>query len=104
MPHYAPIRFSHERDREPLGGTQCGNDELLCLITDCQSLERSGSNLGDGADIGARFTSDEYLVRHVSEFISWLANDKAKGRAPRTKQTNQPAPTFVARIPLGRLV
>ena len=62
MPHYAPTHFSHERDREPRGGTQCGNDELLCLIADCQSLERSGRNLGDGADIGVRFTSDEYVA------------------------------------------
>lgn len=27
MSHYAPICFSYERDRERLGGTQCGNDE-----------------------------------------------------------------------------
>ena len=57
MSHYAPIHFSYERDRERLGGTQCGNDELLRVIADCQSLERSDRDLGDGADIGARFTS-----------------------------------------------
>jgi hypothetical protein len=70
MSHSAPVHFSYERDRERLGGTQCGNDELLRMIADCQSLERSDRDLGDGADIGARFTSDEYLVRHVSEFLS----------------------------------
>ncbi len=70
MSHYAPTHFSYERDRERLGGTQCGNDELLRLIADGQSLEGSGRYLGDGADIGARFTSDDYLVLHVSGFLS----------------------------------
>ena len=50
--------------------TQCRNDELLRLIADCQSLERSYRDLSDGAAIGARFASDKYLVRHVPEFIS----------------------------------
>lgn len=27
MSDYAPIHFSYKRDRERLGGTQCGNDE-----------------------------------------------------------------------------
>lgn len=58
MSHYTPIHFSYKRDRERLGGTQCGDDKMLRLIADCQSLERSGRNLGDGADIVARFTSD----------------------------------------------
>src|SRR4030042_5444950 len=58
MPHYAPIHFSYERDRECLGGARCGNDELLCVIADCQSLERCDRDLGDGANIGTRFTSD----------------------------------------------
>jgi hypothetical protein len=70
MSHYAPLHFSYKRDRERLGSTQCGNDELLRLIADGQRLERSGRNLGDGADIVTRFTSDEYLVRHVSEYFS----------------------------------
>jgi len=70
MSNYAPICFSYERDRECLGGTQCRNDELLRLIADCQSLERSDRDLSDGAAIGARFASDKYLVRHVPEFIS----------------------------------
>jgi hypothetical protein len=58
MSDYAPIHFSYKRDRKRLGGTQCGNDELLRLIADCQSLERSGRNFGDGSYIVARFTSD----------------------------------------------
>ena len=69
MSHYAPIHFSYKRDRERLGGTQCGDDELLRVIADCQSLERRDRDLGDGADIGARFIPDQYLVRHVSEFL-----------------------------------
>jgi hypothetical protein len=52
------ILFCHERVCERIGSTQCGDDELLRMIADCQSLERSGRNLGDGADIVARFTSD----------------------------------------------
>jgi hypothetical protein len=58
MSNYSPIHFCYERDRERLGSTQCGNDELLRMIADCQSLERSDRDLGDGAEIGARFTSD----------------------------------------------
>ena len=66
MSHYEPIHFSYERDRERLGGMQCRNDELLRVIADRQSPERSDRDLSDGADIGARFASDQYLVRRVS--------------------------------------
>lgn len=70
MSHHAPIHLSHERDGKRLGGAQCGNDELLCVIADRQSLERCGRDLGDGADLGAGFSSDDGLVRYVSEFLS----------------------------------
>jgi len=76
MSHHAPIHFSHERDRERLGGTQCGNDELLRVMADRQSLKRGDCDLGDGADIGARFISDQYLVRHVAEFLSRLISER----------------------------
>ena len=49
MSNYSPIHFGYERYRERLGSTQCGNDELLRMIADCQSLERSDRDLGDGA-------------------------------------------------------
>jgi hypothetical protein len=58
MSNYSPIDFCYVRDRKRLGSTQCGDDELLRMIADCQSLERSDRDLGDGADIGARFISD----------------------------------------------
>ena len=32
MSNYSPIHFCYERDRERLGSTQCGNDELLRMI------------------------------------------------------------------------
>ena len=67
-------QLGHERDRERLGGAQGGDDELLRMPADGQSLERRGCDLGDGADIGARFTSDEYLVPHAAEFLSGSAN------------------------------
>ena len=62
MSHDAPIHFSHKRHSERLGGTQGINDEWLGLIADCQTLERSGRHLGDGADKVARLTSDENPV------------------------------------------
>ena len=76
MSHYAPIHLGHERDGERLGGTQCDNDELLRLIADGQSPERRDRDLGDGADIGARFTSDDYLVLHGYGFLSCLASQQ----------------------------
>ena len=61
MPYYAPTHFSYERDRERLGYAQCGNDELLRVFADCQSLERCDRDLSDRVDISARFTSDSTL-------------------------------------------
>ena len=58
MANYSPIHFCYERDRERLGSPQCCDDELLSVIADPQSLERSDRHLGDGADISVRFTSD----------------------------------------------
>ena len=91
MPHYAPIHFRDKRDRERLGGPQRSNDEWLRLIADRQRLERSGRNLGDGADIAARFISDSYLIRHESEFLSGLANvndEPPRERARGVRQHN----------------
>jgi hypothetical protein len=44
----------------------------LLVIADCQSPKRSDSHLGNGADIGVRFTSDVYLVFHVPEFLFFI--------------------------------
>ena len=73
MPHYAPVHFSYERDCERLGSAQCGNDELLRVIADRQSLERCDRDLGDDAGIGVCLTSDQYLVRWVNSCLgrSW---------------------------------
>ena len=70
MPHYAPIHFGHERNSERLGGAQRVDDELLRMVAGCQSIERSDGDFSDSADVGARFTSDEYLVTHASDVPS----------------------------------
>jgi hypothetical protein len=38
VPNQAPVHFSHERDRERLGGTQRGDDEVLRLTADGRVL------------------------------------------------------------------
>jgi hypothetical protein len=82
MPHDAPLYFRDEGKRECLGVPQRGNDELLRVSADGQLLERCGGNLGNGADIGARFTSDDDFGFHVSGFLAWLASRELgqKGR------------------------
>jgi hypothetical protein len=101
MPHDAPIHFGDKRDRERPGGTQCSNDELLRLIADRQRLERSGRNLGDGADIVARFTSDSYLVRHVSEFLAGLANVNDEPLRERTRSVRRHGARRIPALALG---
>lgn len=72
MPHDAPIHFRDKRDRERFGGAQRGNDKLLRVIADCQGPKRSDCHLGNGADIGVRFTPDVYLVFHVPGFLFFI--------------------------------
>jgi hypothetical protein len=42
------------------------------VIADCQGLKRGDCYLGNGADIGVRFTPDVYLVFHVPEFLFFI--------------------------------
>jgi hypothetical protein len=51
------------------------------VIAYCQGLKRSSSHLGNGADIIARFTPDDYLVFHVSESL-FLIDQRADHRRP----------------------
>jgi len=57
-PTMRPIHFHYKRDRERPWRHAVGDDELLLVIADCQSLERRDRDIGDGADIGARFIPD----------------------------------------------
>lgn len=70
MPQYPPLRFGHQRNRQRLGCAQCGKNELLGMTANRHGSEHSDREFGDGADIGARFVSDFYPVRPVSEFLS----------------------------------
>lgn len=51
MSIHATIPLGNERNAQCVAGTQCFDDELLCVNADGQSLECSGCDFGDGADI-----------------------------------------------------
>jgi hypothetical protein len=100
MSNYSPIHFCYERDREGLGSTQCGDNELLRMIADRQGLERSNRDLGDSADVGARFTSNSHLVHRVSGFLLLITTNACGFSTLRSvlNETGIPAVGIVSQI------
>ena len=65
MSHYAPFQFRHERNGERPGCAKGSNDELLSLVADGQSLERSSSNLSYSGNVCCRLFPDDDTVLQV---------------------------------------